>query len=70
MGAKYLFEVDINDLEPNFREKVEENPNCTFFCPNCGSYYIFGDGIDDFGNFVYMCDDCGYVMSSNEIICE
>lgn len=69
MEYQYLFETKKEDLEPILQDKIEENPNCSFLCPECASFNLFKAGINEFDNFVYWCEDCGCVMTADEIFC-
>ena len=69
MELKYLFEVKKEDLEPILQNEIEKDPNCSFLCPECASFNLFSIGINQYGNIVYCCEDCGCTMTADEIFC-
>lgn len=70
MEHEYLFEKKFEKLEIILREKIEDNPDVSFICPKCGGFHIFHADTNEYGNFIYECEDCGHTMMANEIICE
>lgn len=69
MEYQYLFETKKEDLEPILQNEIEKDSNCSFLCPECASFNLFNIGINQDGNIVYCCEDCGCTMTADEIFC-